>query len=201
MKRRWTAALAQRRAVWAPASAAAKLKFRKQVLANRATARKKMGQAAEAAPRGEERDNSTSLPPASLTKRARNFERWCLFHSWAQCSDCGALQPRDLTEATLSRDQKVSIPAGQCSRCQAARNVAPVCLEDVPPELRGLRPETAALLGPLEVDVGPEARASQNPGYCQHAALIRFRWQTKPVKERLKTIDNQECQDRLQVPP
>ncbi|MCR9130883.1 MAG: hypothetical protein NXI12_15365 [Alphaproteobacteria bacterium] len=72
-------------------------------------------------------------------------------------------------------------------------------MEDVPPELRGLQPETAALLSPLQVDVGPEVRASQNPGYRQHAALIRFRWQTKPVKERLKTIDNQEERQRAKI--
>ncbi|CAJ1454531.1 unnamed protein product, partial [Effrenium voratum] len=46
------------------------------------------------------------------TRLAEDFERWCLFHSWGMCAGCGMMAPRDLTEHTLTQDQKVTQAAG-----------------------------------------------------------------------------------------
>ena len=74
------------------ASAAEKKLYREKVLADRARARRL--------------SNDSGLPHAKRGKRCADFERWCEHHSWAACEKCGLLLPRDLTEATLAKDQK-----------------------------------------------------------------------------------------------
>ena len=90
-----------------------------------------MGQPAGRVARGEAVENTTGLPPAKR-RRAEDFERWCLFHSWGMCAGCGMMAPRDLTEHTLTKDQKVTQAAGSCWRCKAARHYPALSVADAP---------------------------------------------------------------------
>ena len=163
----WRGALASRQTAAAPASAATKKKYREQVLADRARARRRMGQPSKRTPAGEAVENTTGLPPAKRRRLAEDFERWCLFDSWSMCENCGLLAPRDLTESTLNKPQPPTNPSGKCSRCKAARVQPVVTLADVPEVLRELSAEAAQALSPLEIDV---------------------RWQTTTVKKRIKHL-------------
>lgn len=186
---RWQRTLDRRRALQPGRSAATKKHYRERVLADRATARRKMHRPAMRALPGAPVSNDNGLPAASLTERAKAFERWCLYHSWVQCDHCGHMLPRDLTEATLMKDQRANVPAGRCSVCQSKRNVpVPTSVEDCPAVLRAVKPELAALLSPLVVDVGPEVRAKYNTGYRQHATMVRFHWKSETVQEALDTV-------------
>ena len=149
---RWREALGARQAAVAPASAAAKKAYREKVLADRARARRRMGQPAGRVARGEAVENTTGLPPAKR-RRAEDFERWCLFHSWGMCAGCGMMAPRDLTEHTLTKDQKVTQAAGSCWRCKAARHYPALSVADVPEALRG--PGSGAGLVALGDRCGP----------------------------------------------
>ncbi|CAJ1356708.1 unnamed protein product, partial [Effrenium voratum] len=110
---RWGRVLAARRPLNL-ASATAKKKYREKVLEDRSRARRRMGQTHPRTLRGAPVANDSGLPPAKRSKRAEAFERWCLSHSWAACEKCGLMLPRDLTEATLSKDQKAGVAAGRC---------------------------------------------------------------------------------------
>jgi len=165
-----------------------KKKYREQVLADRARARRRMGQPAKRTTAGEAVDNTTGLPPAKRRRLAEDFERWCLYDSWSLCTSCGLLAPCDLTENSLSRPQQPTHASGKCSRCQAARAQPVVTMADVPEPLRGLSSEAAEALSPLEIDVGPVVRAEHKSGYRQKTTLIRFRWQPRAVKKRVKLL-------------
>ncbi|CAE7500297.1 unnamed protein product, partial [Symbiodinium sp. CCMP2456] len=167
-----------------------KKKYREQVLADRARARRRMGQPAKRTTAGEAVDNTTGLPPAKRRRLAEDFERWCLYDSWSLCTSCGLLAPCDLTENSLSRPQQPTHASGKCSRCQAARAQPVVTMADVPEPLRGLSSEAAEALSPLEIDVGPVVRAEHKSGYRQKTTLIRFRWQPRAVKKRVKLLQD-----------
>ncbi|CAE7365302.1 unnamed protein product [Symbiodinium natans] len=186
----WRGALASRQTAAAPASAATKKKYREQVLADRARARRRMGQPSKRTPAGEAVENTTGLPPAKRRRLVEDFERWCLFDSWSMCENCGLLAPRDLTESTLNKPQPPTNPSGKCSRCKAARVQPVVTLADVPEVLRELSAEAAQALSPLEIDVGPVVRAEHKSGYRQKTTMIRFRWQTTTVKRRIKHLQD-----------
>ncbi|MCR9092570.1 MAG: hypothetical protein NXI11_14545, partial [Proteobacteria bacterium] len=91
----------------------------------------------------------------------------------------------DLTEATLTKDQKATAAAGQCWRCRGARDLPALGLADVPEELRGLTAAAMEALSPLEIDVGPIVRAQHGSGYRQHSTMMR---QPRLVKDRIKEL-------------
>ncbi|CAJ1332643.1 unnamed protein product, partial [Effrenium voratum] len=184
---RWRRILAARRPLGA-ASAAEKKLYREKVLADRARARRRMGQPPLRTPRNATVSNNSGLPPAKRSKRCADFARWCEHHSWAACEKCSLLLPRDLTEATLTKDQKATLAAGKCWRCCGACDLPALGLADVLEELRGLAAATMEALSPLEIDVGPIVRAQHGSGYRQHSTMIRFRWQPRCVKDRVKEL-------------
>jgi hypothetical protein len=189
LQRRWKTALEARRPLRAASSAAEKKKYRERVLADRARARTRMQQPSLRTQPGEQVENSTGLPPAKRRRVAESFERWCFFNSWSMCASCGMLAPRDLTEATLIKDQKVTHAAGSCSRCRASRSLPALELASVPEPLQGLSTAAAQALSPLEIDVGPVVRAEHKSGYRQHSAMMRFRWQVDKVPRRIKRLE------------
>ena len=200
LQQRWGLALSRSTSGSAPASAAAKAAYRERVLADRATGRRHAGRARQQrAKKGAVVDNETGLPRAKRSARAAALERWCLFYSWAQCAQCGRMQPRQLTQSTLVKDQKVTVPASQCSRCSAAHKASAVSIEDVPEQLRDLSPEAAAALSPLEVDVGPEQRAKFGTGYRTHTTMMRFRWHSLSVEQRLRRIGDKHQRKRAKA--
>ncbi|CAJ1343459.1 unnamed protein product, partial [Effrenium voratum] len=193
---RWQRILAARQPLGTVVSAAEKKFYREKVLADRARARRRMGQPQPRTLRGAPVANDSGLPPAKRSKRAEGFERWCLSHSWAACEKCGLMLPRDLTEATLSKDQKAGVAAGRCWRCRGARDLPTLALEDVPEKLRGLSESAMLALSPLEVDVGPVIRAEHGSGYRQHSTMMRLRWSAVSVKEQIKALPEQDDRHR-----
>eukprot|EP00439_Symbiodinium_sp_Y106_P008083 s9194_g1.t1 len=98
----WNAALARRRHHRAPPSAALNTLYRKQVLDDRARARRRFGIPGRAA-RGETVVNDTGLPPPKRARSelAADLYDWCEKRSWGMCAECYSLLPLPLTEATL----------------------------------------------------------------------------------------------------
>ena len=132
------------------------------------------------------------LPPAKRSRRAADLERWCVAGSWALCSTCMVLQPRDMTPACFDTAPSPYISRKACWRCKAKRQHLAPSFEDVPPCLRDLSDDVRSSLGPLVVDVGPELRSWQSRGYRQHACMIRFSWHEKGVRARLAALPEEE---------
>jgi hypothetical protein len=72
--------------------------------------------------------------------------------------------PRTLNENTFMRDQKMTVPKSECTNCSSKKPIPIPHPEDVPQALRGLTPEAARALSPLEIHVSRELRA-QEGGY------------------------------------
>ena len=192
----WTASLDLRQHNAALPSEAERKRFRTKVLEDRATGRRHAERPKEErARKNEEIQNVPGLPPAKVSDRAINLERWCLFNSWGQCEGCKKMIPRDLTEQTLTKQQPPTIPKRQCNQCRFAakegQDKAPTP-EEPPKELRGLNKETMEALSPLDIDVGIETRAKYGLGYRAKMTMMRFRWHSMSVRDRLKTIKDKE---------
>ncbi|CAJ1394547.1 unnamed protein product, partial [Effrenium voratum] len=112
----------KQRRLGAPATAAQKKIYRERVLADKARGRKHAGRPKERAAPGAVVDNSAPAPPAKRSAKAAGLERWALHCAWAQCEACGLMLARDLTQKSLTRDQKVTAPPLQCRRYRSARD-------------------------------------------------------------------------------
>ena len=194
LQERWAAALGQRQRPNAPATATEKKIYREQVLADRARGRKHAGRAPERAVRGVEVCNSPPVPPAKRSARAAGLERWALRNAWAQCRACGQMLARDLTQKTLTRAQKVTVPASQCPTLSQHTS-----FKDVPAPLRGLSEAAARALSPLEVDVGFEQRAKHGMGYRVHTHMLRLRWKEQPVKKAIRKLADAEMRGKAKA--
>ena len=196
LQRRWAPALAERQSA---ATAAQKKAYRERVLADKARGRKHAGRPKERTVPGAAVDNSAPAPPAKRSAKAAGLERWALHYSWAQCEACGAMLARDLTQKSLTRDQKVTAPSLQCPRCRGARGHPAPKLADVPEPLRGLSEEAAQTLSPLEVDVGFEQRAKHGTGYRVHAHMLRLRWKEAKVRAAIRELEDDEMRRKTKV--
>ena len=78
------------------------------------------------------------------------------------CSECQALQPRPMHQSDMYGDPKPEISAKQCKFCKGKRKHYVPKPEDVPEKLIGLSDEAINALRPLDVDVGPEERSTDN---------------------------------------
>ena len=89
------------------------------------------------------------------------------------CSACHLLQPRALTEKDLNLDiaPVPEIPKSACRRCRAKHQRLVPQPEDVPMPLRDLSTDILHALRPLDIDVGPEVRASGG-GYGLPDSLV-----------------------------
>ena len=106
---------------------------------------------------------------------------------------------RDLTQKSLTRDQKVTAPPSQCPRCRGARDHPAPKLADVPEPLRGLSEEAAQKLSPLEVDVGFEQRAKHGTGYRVHAHMLRLRWKETKVRAAIRELPDKEMRRKTKM--
>ena len=61
--------------------------------------------------------------------------------------------------------------------------------DDVPEALRNLPWEVVVALRPLDIDVGPERRATA--GYRQKTRMIKFLWAAKKVKDKIEHLPEQ----------
>ena len=143
------------------------------------------------------------LPKAKRSKLSMDFERWCELYSWCMCAECGYLQPRDLTETTLTNDQKVHCTKRACSQCGSRRGGQVLDPEKVPEQLRDLSEEACAALSPLQIDVGPVLRAKNKggfaTGYRQHSTMMRFFWKPQPVKATIAEIKDKPQRDKAKA--
>ena len=98
-------------------------KYRELVLADRARARWRFGVDKRHAP-GEAVDNED--PPAH-SKLAVDFDQWCRSNSWAMCSACSSMVPRELTERALSHVLPAIVNQSSCPRCRAKVDVQRSC--------------------------------------------------------------------------
>ena len=199
LERRWAPVLAERRSPKPPATAAQKKFYRGRVLADKARGRKHTGRPKERTAPGAAVDNSAPAPPAKRSAKAAGLERWALHYAWAQCEACGSMLARDLTQKSLTRDQKVTAPPSQCPRCRGARDHPAPKLADVPEPLRGLSEEAAQKLSPLEVDVGFEQRAKHGTGYRAHAHMLRLRWKETKVRAAIRELPDKEMRRKTKM--
>ena len=113
--------------------------------------------------------------------------------SWSMCEneDCNCLQPRLLTQGTLTREQKPYHTKRQCVQCQAAHKQPVLAPKDVPEQLRNLSERQQLALGLFEIDTGPYVRASSragDTGYRQHTSMIRFSYHQTSVYDRIMEL-------------
>ena len=106
---------------------------------------------------------------------------------------------RDLTQKSLTRDQKATAPRSQCPRCRGARDLPAPKLADVPEPLRGLSEEAAQKLSPLEVDVGFEQRAKHGTGYRVHAHMLRLRWKDTKARAAIRELPDKEMRRKTKM--
>ena len=173
----WTTVLDSLRVLQAAPKEAQQMKYRTQVLDDRALSRRTMRFTAPRVTRGESVDNGSSLPPASRSLLAVGLHRWCLRNSWASCEHCGMMNARAMTTRTLFRRLPATIPKSQCKKCRRSRVFELPSLSGSTAcsmELRNLPEEIREALSPLQNDVGTPVYAAN--GYRNHVCMIRFRW-------------------------
>ena len=173
--------------------------YRTRVLDDRCRAAYKMGVKKDKHPANAAVENTSGLPNASCSDRAINFERWCTDGSWVMCQRCQSMQPRDLTEELLMKQEHdaTMLPKKNCAYCRKYNTTPPPRPQDVPLPLRGLPPKVIDALRPIEVDTGPEIRAHYGKhmrkgtatGYRQHTGMIRFHWKKRTVRRQIEKLD------------
>ena len=131
-------------------------------------------------------DNASPLPAAVSSDIAMGLQRWCQRGAWAMCSACHLLQPRALTEKDLNLDiaPVPEIPKSACRRCRAKHQRLVPQPEDVPMPFRDLSTDILHALRPLDIDVGPEVRASGG-GYRKKVRMITFSWSLQSVDDKI----------------
>ncbi|CAK9021502.1 unnamed protein product, partial [Durusdinium trenchii] len=189
----WAEALDMRQLAGAPLRTDAA--FRERVVEDRKKALNMLGIAAERLPRGREVDNRDPLPRARSTEQAAALQFWAEFNSWGVCSQCKALQPRELTPQSMEKVLSPWIAKSGCIFCRNQRR---------PPQVPGhadfvkqVTPEILAALRPVECDFGPfqvsKDKFGRGNGYRVKSALVTFAWAEKPVEERVQALPRPEA--------
>ena len=131
--------------------------------------------------------NDTGLPsPKDAT--ARMVEAWCKQGSWGMCQKCGSMQPRPLQPVDLRRVAPPTISEKACTACRHGEYVPQP--NDIPQELRGLKPRVVRTLRPLDIDVGTFQRAQY--GYRIHSSMVTFAWAAQPVQDKISGLRKQK---------
>ena len=124
-------------------------------------------------------NNDTGLPAAQLSETSKNLEMWCKEGSWAVCKQCGSVQARHLKEQDTRRATRPVIKTCKnCAKRCAKRTWVPAPA-DVPVPLRQLDRAVLQALRPLDIDCGPEWRAS---------GMIRFSWAMDDVEDKIEML-------------
>ena len=171
----WQQALQKRQTISSCVTDAAAATYRQEVLNDKGIARR-MNVIAQRHKRGAAVDNDTGLPEPSRSERAKNLHMWCRFDSWGICNWCGNMVPRPLSEKSLTKDLPMEVHHRHCHSCRASRDMSGPKPQDVPAPLQNWPLSVLKAVQVLRVDVGPETRAPQNPGYKQRVTMIRFFW-------------------------
>ena len=198
----WKRVKEMRQSTVAPANEQTRKKYRAAVLDDQKRVHNKFSVNVPRRPRAtreqllEAPDNDCSLPPATHSDLAKSFQRWCQRGAWTMHESCGALQCRKLRELDLRREPAPTITKSHCKYCGKKRQHIIPKPEDVPEPLLGLSQEALLALSPLDVDIGPEERATDQynrpTGYRKHTRMTRFSWAARSVKEKLRDLPDQE---------
>ena len=183
----WEEALQNRCFVDADPTAESVRKFREELLNDKGIARRRMKLEQPRHERGADVAMGSGIPHAT-THLGRSLRNWCQYNSWGLCIRCGLTIPRTMTESTLMRKSSVYISRRFCPSCRATREMRGPQPDNVPLALRNLNDTARKALSPLTIDVGPEIRATSNPGYRQRITLIRFCWNLTSVTAQIEAI-------------
>ena len=123
------------------------------------------------------------------SKRAKQFEDWCLKHSWGVCGRCHRMVKRALRETNISGKKPPSLVVQSCGFCKKGAGYQTVAQTDVPSELQGLSDAVLWALQPLHPDVGFVSCARH--GYRVHTDMIRFWWNQYPVEEQIEWLEDE----------
>ncbi|CAK0818116.1 unnamed protein product, partial [Prorocentrum cordatum] len=126
------------------------------------------------------------------------FTKWAELASWGMCKICKRLEKRSFAPADVAAammrlpdaERKKGRKAGQrsawinkCKYCASPPEkrvgYPAVQIEDIPEPLRHLSVDALEALRPMEVSIGPHARAAH--GYRVHTDMIGFRWKATDV--------------------
>eukprot|EP00973_Karenia_brevis_P079611 11045214-Karenia_brevis.AAC.2 len=119
------------------------------------------------------------------TLLASRFEDFAKFKSWAVCSSCSRLVPQKFLPGHVSQPARLKLAAANCKYCETRGAVgywAPQP-KDVPKRLRDIPGTVLDALRLFDVDIGLPDRAKA--GYFAHTNMIRFRWHSRSVEDRL----------------
>ena len=123
------------------------------------------------------------------SKRAKQFEDWCLQDSWGVCGNCHRMVKRSLHETNISGKKRPSLVVQSCGFCKKGSGYQTVAHKDVPLELQNLSDEALWALQPLHPDVGFTSCARH--GYRVHTDMIRFWWNQYPVTEQIEWLEDE----------
>ena len=123
------------------------------------------------------------------SKRAKQFEDWCLQDSWGVCGHCHRMVKRSLRETNISGKKRPSLVVQSCGFCKKGSGYQTVAHKDVPLELQNLSDEAVWALQPLHPDVGFTSCARH--GYRVHTDMIRFWWNPYPVAEQIEWLEDE----------
>ena len=138
--------------------------------------------------------NDTGLPsPKDAT--AQLVEAWCKHGSWAMCKKCGSVQPRPLQPIDLRRPAPPTMSEKACTACRHAEYVPQ--LEDIPEQLRDLKPSILRALRPLDIDTGTFQRAQY--GYRIHSSMATFAWAPIAVEDKIAALAKRKDRTRART--
>ena len=192
----WTESTGKRKSCWGQALVQDRKEYRAAVLADQRFAKKRFYPETprRARAKGDELlavvPNDSDLPAANFSATSLGLQKWCEEGSWGMCPKCYVLQPRPMQCSFLDQKHKPYIPASSCRRCKALYPHQVPLPEDVPVALRNLTPTIIAALRPLDIDVGPEARAEN--GYRKKVRMIRFSWALASVSDKIRVLPSEE---------
>ena len=132
---------------------------------------------------GDVATNDTGLP-FPKDAMARRVEAWCKHGSWAMCQSCGSMQPRPLQPVDLRRLAPPTISEKACTACRHGEYVPQP--DDIPQQLRHLKPRVLRALRPLDIDTGTFQRAQC--GYRIHSSMVTFAWASQPVEDKIAAL-------------
>ena len=172
-KTSWATALASRKRVWRPLTAAEAKKHKRQVKAARKRVQKKFFEDHDlkGPPAEDIAYNDAGLPAPALSEQGRFVELWAKFGSWgiariaAPCSrgawsrSIAAGWPSQRSPREPARRARTGRSLSQSLRTSQSRS-------EISPRKSALRP--------LDIDVGPYRRTAY--GYRAHSAMIRLAW-------------------------
>ena len=198
VREQWEAAVASRKFIGRLRKKELK-EYRKQVLRDRASARRKIffpeatkhhatvaNEEDEISrmpqPPADIMENDSCLPAASCTDRAIQAENWCKHGSWQMCAKCHSVRPRPVKPIDLKKVANPTVKA--CSLCRRKESVPQPA--DIPEELQGLPQEVVHALRPLDVDTGAFEKAPM--GYRVHTTMIRFAWSAQDVEDKIAAL-------------